>query len=114
MLGRVTSNGKFGQVLMVCLSLWLENCKCWNLLPYLNFSYVLRNTEESVYTWLYRRVDIDNRWDCCVICIEMCVCAVTNEACGLVGAQPLGSKGPILNFGASSATLGSCFNRSEL
>lgn len=66
-----------------------------------------------IHTWMYGRVNIDNRWDCCVICIEICVCAARNEACGLVGAQPLGSKGPTLNFGASSVALGSCFNLSE-
>lgn len=67
-----------------------------------------------IHTGMYGLVNVDNRWDCCVICIEVCVCAARNEACGLVGAQPLGSKGPTLNFGASSVIVGSCFHLSEL
>lgn len=51
-----------------------------------------------------------------VIWIWTHACAITNEACGLIGAQPLGSEEPSLNLGAASnsVTLGRCLNLSEL
>lgn len=58
-----------------------------------------------MHTGMYGGVTIDNRWDRCVVCIEICVCAARSEACGLVGAQPLGSEGPTLDFVASPVTL---------